>query len=906
MSAIERAAKTVKDTLAQDLKYPELDSYVTRQCCIRRFDLAQDTDVGLEGISSDYDISAGQAWIPFKRAHTWPIPDKIFEQYNQAHLVTMMGLFADLKHAWVSIDNALYMWDYTHPDPPLAGFEEQHNPITSVCMVRPRPGVFIPAITRLLVVATTAEIIILGLSVKDEMNGAKSVEFFKTGMSLPVRGLNVNCLQGSADGRIFFSGTVDNDVYELTYQQEERWFYSRCAKVNHTAARLSMFTPTFTFGLKAAPEHTIQMAVDDNRRLLYTLSSNSTIRVFHMRSGTLLRCAITKSLSQILDNIGHMVSNTDLLTSRTTITSISPISSQEATKLHLVATTSSGCRIFLSATSSYGHMLTEASNAPMSMQVHHVKFPPSTGKGDPNPQTSSAPGAIPTTNTHSNTLLTTRSAARYSPGSFVCLVSKEENPAVDELFISAPDTGRIARPQEPAAAMRFPELGIWLSLNSRAEDIGIVSSAPNPSTRAEGSANEMAVQFDKPRTEIAILTNSGVHCLKRQRLVDIYVNAIRTGRVDDGSESTIKRFIRLYGRTETTATTLAVACGQGFESTSEFRVATIGDGAVAEQARTAFIEYGGKPQINENMMLDQAVPTIDMVRPSPRHDGLALYISRLVRSFWSAKVVQEAADPAANPKATSTVSMNKLRDVQQDMIRLKEFLQENKSFIDGLEGPSANSRASTRQQEVSMQGEHRALTALVKLIENIIEGISFVQRLFSERMDDILASLSDGAKAAVRSLTYESLFAYESGREVAKELVKATVDRSIAAGHNVESIADGLQRQCGSFCSPSDVIIFRAQQKVKKAADPVSAGEMSRNLLNESLKLFRDVASSLSFEQLQAAVDQYIGMKFYGGAIQLALDVAREMDRGGRALIWVQKGRPANVSKMVGDEWSLC
>ena len=89
-------------------------------------------DIKSEGVSSDYDVSAQPAWAPFQRAKVYPIPDQIFEQYNRAQVSTMMGLFADLNHAWVSIDSALYLWDYTHPSPDLIGFEEQTNSITAV------------------------------------------------------------------------------------------------------------------------------------------------------------------------------------------------------------------------------------------------------------------------------------------------------------------------------------------------------------------------------------------------------------------------------------------------------------------------------------------------------------------------------------------------------------------------------------------------------------------------------------------------------------------------------------------------------------------------------------------------------------------------------------------------------
>ncbi len=52
-----------------------------------------------------------------------------------------MGLFAELNHAWVTMDNALYLWDYTNPDPDLIGVEEQPYNIATVKLVVPRAGV---------------------------------------------------------------------------------------------------------------------------------------------------------------------------------------------------------------------------------------------------------------------------------------------------------------------------------------------------------------------------------------------------------------------------------------------------------------------------------------------------------------------------------------------------------------------------------------------------------------------------------------------------------------------------------------------------------------------------------------------------------------------------------------------
>ena len=112
----------------------------------------------------------------------------------------------------------------------------------------------------------------------------------------------------------------------------------------------------------------------------------------------------------------------------------------------------------------------------------------------------------------------------------------------------------------------------------------------------------------------------------------------------------------------------------------------------------------------------------------------------------------------------------------------------------------------------------------------------------------------------------------------------------------MDTVTDALRRRCGSFCSADDCVIFKAQEQLKRASDQNVSSETSRNLLNESLRLLQKVAGSLTLDHLRGAVQQYISLNFYAGAIQLALSVAQESDRGNKALSWLNDGSPQNVS----------
>jgi len=809
-----------------------------------------------------------------------------------------MGLFAELRHAWTTIDNALYLWDYTAVGPKLLGYEGQHHGITGVALAVPRPGVFLPIVKHVIVLATLAEVSLLGLGPDPDPGASSSLILFQTGMSTYVKGLDITVIASSTKtGRIFFGGRTENELYELIYNRDEGWFSSRCSKVCHTTGTgkaLGFSIPGFK---PSHSEHVEQIVVDDSRGLLYTLSSKSNIRVFEMKAEGSLPLLITKAASDIYSNLGHIISANDTLNANIKIVSISAIPATEGSKYHLLATTATGYRIYLSATSST-YQWSSRSGGPQSMQAQHVKIPPWTA----------APGTV---TAHDNsqlqsslaqpikTLLGTRLAARYPPGYFFCLGPNPSAPnqSYDQLFISSPDAARLAKPVEAGQPSRTAESAIWLSLGgSRAEDIDVVVPYSAPTSTPVGYGNDLAVQFDKPVPEISILTNNGVHVIRRRRLVDIFAALAREGGGADGFQAEVNNLIRAYGRTETLATALAVACGQGAEVTKNAGSIRVNDPEVLDLARKTFIEYGGKPTTNQNSISDKSVPLIDAVRPSPRHAAIALYLSRLLRSTWKTIIAVQSTTPAG-PQITSAVPAKTIRDVQDALSSLQRFFKANKTFIKGLSGPDDLSSTSTKDDEIALKGEHRALHSLVKFTSDTIEGLSFVLVLFEEKVAEITALLPEASRAEFLKLTFEELFTSKKGYDLAKELVKAIVNRNLDKGSNVETIAESLRRKCGSFCSSDDVIIFKAQELLKRAAEGVANADFSRDTLNDSLKLFEKVAHSLPADYLQSAVKQYIALQFYGGAIQLVLKVAEEKDKANDALSWMVEGRPESDSR---------
>ncbi|KAI1334484.1 Non-repetitive/WGA-negative nucleoporin C-terminal-domain-containing protein [Xylariaceae sp. FL0016] len=879
-SPLAKAAMFVNGALTKDEQYPELDTYCRQ-------------------ISSDYDVpSIDAAWAPFQKTKSYDIPQSVMEQFNGAEVSTCMGLFAELNHAWVTIDNCLYLWDYTHPNPELIGYEDCQHSITAVKLVPPKPGVFNDVIKHILVVATNSDMFLLGVAVNPAGNGTSTLELYGTKMSITLKQGEASVIAGSADGRIFFAGQNDNDICELYYQQEEKWFSSRTGKINHSAQGWST-----ALWRKGSDEYVNEIVIDDSRHLLYALSNKSTVRTYSIEAPNQLKSAIEKSKDHFLRDIAHVLSNgSPLLNSNMDIVSISPISVIEDNKVHLMALTNTGCRLFMSATSASAWSGAAASRAPVSMQLQCIKFPAPEVSARRRSRMNPYAGPGEPVDVQSRALEISRKGVRFPPGYFLDLVSKAGRPENDMLFISAPDSGRIKntnRTQGP----NFYEHANWVELGGKAEAIGLITKPFAATRQPLGFGNELAVQFDDPiGSEFAILTNTGVHVIRRRRLVDIFSSAIRTTVGDEGLKVEVHKFQTAYGRVETITAALAVACHQGDNGRYGVGRSTI-DQPTLDRAKQVFINFGGNPTLPEQ---DGQPATVEMVRPSSRHSAITLYLSRLIRTLWKSRVIAVGAQAGALA-IQSVVANEKLEMVQASVERLRKFLDENRAFIQGLSGPSDLRKAASKQEELAFQGEHQAMHAVELLMKDIMEGISFVRSLFDERVTDIYARLDEVSRQELRDLTYERLFSQSAGKELAKVLVKAIVNRNIENGSNVETVAEKLRRKCGSFCSPDDVVIFKAQEQLKRAAEPAINPSNSRTLLHDSLKHFQRVAGSLTQNNLESAIEQYIALKYYAGAISLCLVVADAKDRGKTALTWINDGRPTGDPRAKAfDERKLC
>ena len=93
---------------------------------------------------------------------TRELPAAVLERYSARQSVCFCGVLPEIGRAWATVDNALFLWRYDVPDDVPVEYAGEEQAIVAVAVATPKPGVFLQSIERLIVVATTTEIVLLG------------------------------------------------------------------------------------------------------------------------------------------------------------------------------------------------------------------------------------------------------------------------------------------------------------------------------------------------------------------------------------------------------------------------------------------------------------------------------------------------------------------------------------------------------------------------------------------------------------------------------------------------------------------------------------------------------------------------------------------------------------------------
>ncbi|KAI7830540.1 Non-repetitive/WGA-negative nucleoporin C-terminal-domain-containing protein [Gamsiella multidivaricata] len=868
---LKLASKTVDDQLGREQKYPELSDFFN-------------TDFSAIYVAPD----SRQQILRRKRAIS--LPDTLFEQYNLLECRCFMGLFPEIGRVWITIDHRLFLWNYA--DGNYESYEELDQIIVNVALVKPKPDTFDDKVEYLLVIATPIEVHLLGMAVGA---GASPHTLYITNMSVPTDNVAIRSIVGTADGRIYMNGN-DGRLWEIDYQAEEGWFSKKCSKREVIGSALSYFIPTFLSKIRVDP--ITKIVSDESRQVMYGLTENSNIEVIDLAGAAHARSTI--KASYILQE-GKRKSNHNRTMDENLfkIVDIHIIPSAESKDINLLALTATGCRLY------FGHRAAldynnqrhiDQSNS--GLYLLHVRIPPTF---------ESAPEAVMGAQGQYRI-----HQALYNNGMF--LAAHSLNDAADVLIATAPDSGPINQASTASKTIgnsyipKLTELAMIAGMDGKIWGMSEVpgvnhAGAIDPSI----SRNELAVQLSRSAREYLVLTNSGVQVFVKRRPIDTLQQLLLDGR---GAESDLVSFFTQYGRVESCAMCIAILCGHPSLSSaatgSQYMSSQSTAGPSSATAERLLLEWGGRRSPSERLTNERVATTnlagSELGRPvsqscsgqyTYRHTALSLYLARTLRPIWKRKVIKTAN--TARGLVDSEISDLVLTAVQKDLFSLRSVLNANIELFTPSAVVISNPPGENDQIEIeNANAESKSLKAQLLLITQSIEGIAFVLFLIDSKMSETVSNIPLESQQVLLSITYETLLTTSKGHDLCRELVTAVINKQMGHHMSVDAVSDTLQRICGSFCSPGDVIFYKATEHLRQSLsskDPADIEDHAR----ESLRLFKKVPFLLVDEthgrnKLQSICKDYMDLKFFPGAVELALSCAQDVDPSNKAAGYVKDG----------------
>ncbi|KAJ3416105.1 hypothetical protein HDV05_003074 [Chytridiales sp. JEL 0842] len=754
-----------------------------------------------------YQRSAEPSLDVLVRERTIPLPDALYEQYDLLQCRCFLGLFPELSRAWITIDHRLFLWNYDSKDD-FQVFEDQDQVIVSVGLVKPLPGVFLEQINYLLVIATPVEIMLVAMAYTKD-NGTPKLNLYRTEIMISSDNVSMTSIIGTENGRIFMCGN-NGRLYELQYQAEDGWFTRKCRKIDLTATTYSYFVPTF---LNFQEEDPIQkVALDESRKLLYTLSEKSSIEVIYLgpEGKDFKRIAKMSDVFQAAQRSmegANTYSNSYLDPRTFQIVSIHPIPVPESNFVQLMAVSSSGYRLYFTC---YRNAFfandgkSPSAREPTCLDLSLVKQPP------PSRERFRIHESC-----YSGNMLVASNAVNDEIDAMTCI--SRERFCKDELFGYDKIEGKTWAIREVA-----------------------------------GKSSE-----DSPRRFI-VLTNAelynGSNIIPWARRIFFEL----------GGKPMLKEDTRVQATAGGSLT--PVYCDFIYN-----RVELIGiDGPL------------GRPLTSHEYIL------------SGRHDGLSLFLARVLKPVWKERILMRPAKKVkGGPLVEWQFTFSSLTAIQSVLKNLDELLNEN-PFLTSAPSPSEYEFSSiggpqTTGEREAWQEEKQSMRNLHTLLKQSIEGIAFLLLLMDFQLMRIVETLPERLVKYMMEESFESLVTSTIGRDIGKELFANIVKMKINEG--VGTICDVTQQKCPSFCAMDDVVLFKGMEIVSKV--PGESPQTADQLLAESYDLFTTILHYITIEKVHEVCESYRRVNDHLHAIMLCLAYAQSEDSSNLGLSYYLDGSPA-------------
>ncbi|KAJ4448862.1 hypothetical protein ANN_00253 [Periplaneta americana] len=829
------------------------------------------------------------------------------------------------------------------PRTDVAYFDGLGETMVSVGLVKPKPGVFHNFVKHLLILTTTVEIVILGVTFSTTKDGNKiSILFllflpfplpfflpFSTYVSgplgqveemhllpdpvfvLPTDGIAINTIASTSSGRIFLGGR-DGCLYEVAYQAAGSWFGKRCKKVNHSTGTLSFLVPSFLNLAFSEEDPIVQISIDNTRNILFTLTEKGRIEVFDLgENGTSTSKVTSMAQATIVQYAVHIVKTLDGSNFRP-IVSVCAIEGNESAHLNLVAITQTGVRLYFTTGS-----VTNVSVRPYTLQLMHCFV---------------------------TVLVFCFQLVCMLPGNLL-LVTAPGNDR-DVLWCLSSDPFPF-HPYLVEMQSVVPLDGVvWAMGEVQGGDVkSVLPSVSSQQTVAESQGTILPVDpplvvrqhMESPRKYV-ILTQQGAEILLKLRPVDVLRQLLVENRGPEAD--TVKLFFETQKEDQACATSLILACLQSAQNLQ-----------VAEWATRAFFMYGGEPKIRtmptpatspsfqytmgsggafnpaivstpysqahgatspqQNLSMsttDNAMGT-GCMQYSYRHNGLYLYVGRIVRPVWNLRVVSRATLDKVQ-FLCSTISRQDCVWVLGHLQALRNFLEKNtqlsiagitniqlqntmlrRTAQDSFETPATH-RTSQRnlEQEAQMEEKH-SLDALKAFVAHTCEVLGMWRILCEHQFHVIASVLSKDFQNQLQQMSFRNIIL--EGHDLCSSLISSLINRYLNDNASVDAISAKLREVCPNLYRNEDAACSKANEMLLSAKN-IKNPEEREAKLRAALQLCKSVAPQVN---LQMMCQWFTASQFYEGVLDLALVWASKLDPKNVGLHYYKNKEPAEDSE---------
>nr|XP_018265732.1 nuclear pore complex protein Nup155 [Kwoniella dejecticola CBS 10117]OBR87890.1 nuclear pore complex protein Nup155 [Kwoniella dejecticola CBS 10117] len=744
-----------------------------------------------------------------------PLPDALHQELNYKHLTAKMGLFEDIERAWFTVDNKLFLWDYSDGRD-FSRYDEQNDTIQAVGLIRARRDVFVDEITHVLVICTSSQTTLLGLS---KAPNSREINLYATNLSVETPTAMID-IKGTPAGRIFMLG-ANKDLYELDYSSDSSWFFGSSTKVglhNRSSGSLANWTPGFL--ASKSKEGIESFALDGQQGRLYTLHTGGEIEMIDV-SGTNYQSRARYT------RLKHDL-NRNQQGGNVSVVSLAVVGGHESKRVSLIAIASNGYRVYFSTSNSFWpHIF----RAPIPSQANLPVSPQSF----------------------------------YSSGTFMSVQHDNSAPMPQtQLSIAVPHCGRQSALRENLESYEAPAFQEWTTTEIIPSQVWTIVELPatNPAfappslTRSDGIAlSALPRQATTQSRDFLVLATSGLFWVSQPRPIDMLQDDL-----DLEKDAAINTVRLQFGKSQLAAMSLQLG------ATSDLKALDLAS------AISTILITSGEPIIKDGTGGKN-------ITYSGRHDGLALIIARYLRPIWNVKVTVPSVPGRqilALPEAT-------LLAVQGRLEKLRRYLDEHPFQRYQAEG---DAKIAWDQEDMSIHG-------LEVLLKQAIEAISFVLLLSDYKISDIILRTDPQTQQTLANLTFQALLTSIDGKDVARKLVTALIEQQIGQELGIDTLSEILQQRCGTFCQPGDVVMYKAEESMRRAEGARDYGEKTESLA-ESLRLFTRTAGSIPIPRLQEVSKRYRNMQYTVGAVELPLKTAVELDPNDKAVDFVRDGEHPN------------